>query len=355
VTGGAGFIGHHLVEKLSERDCEITVIDNLSNANGNFLRKVKDALRSQNVSRSHFLRLHHLLDNKNNNNKNKNRTDSEVSLYIDDVRDKDALIEIFKREETDTCFHLASKISVPESIRNPGETIDVNIKGTFNVLEACSAADTKNLLFASSSAVYGEPKALPISEEHSLDPMSPYGASKIAGEALISSFRNTGKIQNGISLRMFNVFGEGQSSEYAGVITKFAERLSSGLQPIIYGDGNQTRDFIFIDDVVDAMLLAAQQDQNERKKTSPVSSVKVRAFNVGTGKVTKIKDLAVMMTKIFNLDLEPIFAQNREGDIINSRADITKLETDLGYLPTHDVELSLNRLFPSRQASSGLN
>jgi len=229
VTGGAGFIGHHLVKRLSALDCKITVIDNLSNANSIFLHKIKSAIQASRVSTFRFVKRN---DNEINN----------VSFYAEDIRNKEELIDIFKSEEIDTCVHLASKISVPESITSPGDTIDVNIKGTFNVLEACSKAEVKNLVFASSSAVYGEPKILPISETEQLDPLSPYGASKIAGEALVSSFRNTGKIQNAVSIRLFNVFGEGQSFGYAGVITKFAERLSASLLPVIYGDGNQTRD-----------------------------------------------------------------------------------------------------------------
>ena len=113
---------------------------------------------------------------------------NDVSFYAEDIRNKDALTDIFKGQEIDTCVHLASKISVQESITNPGDTIDVNIKGTFNVLEACSKTNVKNLVFASSSAVYGESKTLPISEKEQLDPLSPYGASKVAGEALVASF-----------------------------------------------------------------------------------------------------------------------------------------------------------------------
>src|SRR6266849_4684864 len=256
VTGGAGFIGHHLVKRLSAMDCKITIIDNLSNANRIFLHTIKSAIQASSVSTSRFVSL-------NDNGIN------DASFYAEDIRNKDALIDIFKGEEIDTCVHLASKISVQESITNPGDTIDVNIKGTFNVLEACSKADVKNLVFASSSAVYGEPKTLPISEKEQLDPLSPYGASKIAGEALVASFRNTGKIQNAVSIRIFNVFGEGQSSGYAGVITKFAERLSASSPPVIYGDGNQTRDFIFVDDVVSAIVLsAAVADKKQKEKSS---------------------------------------------------------------------------------------
>ena len=256
-----------------------------------------------------------------------------VSFYAEDIRNKDALIDIFKDEEIDTCVHLASKISVQESITNPGDTIDVNIKGTFNVLEACSNTNVKNLVFASSSTVYGEPKTLPISEKEQLDPLSPYGASKIAGEALVASLKNTGKIQNAVSIRIFNVFGEGQSFGYAGVITKFAERLSASLPPVIYGDGNQTRDFVFVDDVVSAIILsagAADKIQEERSSSSPSSYAHI--LNVGTGRALKIRDLAQMMIKIFDLDLEPVFAESRRGDIVNSLADISRLKIVLGFV-----------------------
>jgi UDP-glucose 4-epimerase len=137
VTGGAGFIGHHLVKRLSARDCKITIIDNLSNANSIFLHKIKSAIQASRASTSRFVSLN---DNEIN----------DVSFYAEDIRNKEELIDIFKTEEIDTCVHLASKISVLESIANPGDTIDVNIKGTFNVLEACSQVDLKNFVFASS-------------------------------------------------------------------------------------------------------------------------------------------------------------------------------------------------------------
>ena len=149
------------------------------------------------------------------------------------------------------------KISVTESVTNPSDTLDVNILGTLNVLEACSKSGVRKLVFASSAAAYGEPRTFPISEDHVLNPLSPYGASKAAAEVLISSYRNLNKIPNAISLRFFNVYGIGQSIEYAGVITKFHERLSKGEAPIIFGDGEQTRDFVSVNDVVDAILLAS--------------------------------------------------------------------------------------------------
>ena len=333
VTGGAGFIGHHLVKRLSAMGCKITIIDNLSNANGIFLQTIKRAIQASSVSTSPFVSLN---DNEIN----------DVSFYAEDVRNKNALIDIFKGEEIDTCVHLASKISVQESITNPGDTIDVNIKGTFNVLEACSKVNVKNLVFASSSAVYGEPKTLPISEKEQLDPLSPYGASKIAGEALVSSFRNTGKIQNAVSIRIFNVFGEEQSFRHAGVITKFAERLSARLPPIIYGNGDQTRDFIFVDDVVSAIVLSASvADKIQEEKSSSYPSSYAHILNVGTGKALKIRDLAQMMIKIFDLDLEPVFTESRRGDIVNSLADISRLKIVLDFGPSSEIEPCLKQMF----------
>jgi UDP-glucose 4-epimerase len=334
VTGGAGFIGHHLVKRLSAMGCKITIIDNLSNANGIFLQKIKSAIQASSVSTSRFVSLN---DNEVNN----------VSFYAEDVRNKDALIDIFKSEEIDTCVHLAAKISVPESITNPGDTIDVNIKGTFNVLEACSKVGVTNLVFASSSAVYGEPKTLPISEKEQLDPLSPYGASKIAGEALVSSFRNTGKIQNAVSIRIFNVFGEGQSFGYAGVITKFGERLSAGLPPVIYGNGDQTRDFIFVDDAVSAIMLSSRiaDKKLEEKLPSHLPLSCGHILNVRTGRALKIRDLAQILIKIFNLDLEPVFGDPRRGDIVNSLADISRLETVLGFVPSSEIEPYLKQMF----------
>jgi UDP-glucose 4-epimerase len=333
VTGGAGFIGHHLVKRLSAMGCNISIIDNLSNANGIFLHKIKSAIQASHVSTSRFVSL---------NDKETN----DVSFYAEDIRNKEDLVEIFKDEEIDTCVHLASKISVPESITNPGDTIDVNIKGTFNVLEACSKANVKNLVFASSSAVYGEPKTLPISEKEQLDPLSPYGASKIAGEALVASFRNTGKIQNAVSIRIFNVFGEGQSLGYAGVITKFAERLSASLPPVIYGNGDQTRDFIFVDDVVSAIvLLAGVADKIPEQKSSPYPSSYAHILNLGTGRAVMIRDLAQMMIKIFEIDLEPVFAEPRRGDILNSLADISRLKIVLGFGPSSEIEPCLKQMF----------
>jgi UDP-glucose 4-epimerase len=311
VTGGAGFIGYHLVKRLlSKRNYKIIVIDNLSNGNRNFLEG------SNNRS----------LSNK-------------FSFYKEDIRNKKIILDIFNRERIiDTCIHLAAKINVQDSITNPDDTIDVNVKGTLNVLEACSKNGVKNFIFGSSAAVYGEPKKLPLSEDnHLLEPLSPYGASKVAGEALMSSYRSSKKIKNVISLRFFNVYGEGQNLEYAGVITRFAERLSRGLRPIIYGDGKQTRDFISVNDVVNAILLAATEADKVKISSSDV-------FNVGTGVPISIDDLAQRMIRIFGFDLKPIYYGAREGDIKYIYADTTKSKSILKFIAIEELELCLKRI-----------
>jgi UDP-glucose 4-epimerase len=310
VTGGAGFIGHHLVKRLlSQRNYKIIVIDNLSNGNKNFL------------------------DSSNRSSSNK------FSFYKEDIRNKKSILDIFNHEGIiDTCIHLAAKINVQDSITNPDNIIDVNVKGTLNVLEACSSNGVKNFIFGSSAAVYGEPKKLPLSEdEHLLEPLSPYGASKIAGEALVSSYRRSKKIKNAISLRFFNVYGEGQNLEYAGVITRFAERLSRGSQPIIYGDGKQTRDFVSVSDVVNAILLAVTEADKIKISSSHV-------FNIGTGIPITIDDLVHRMLRIFGIDLKPIYCKAREGDIKYIYADTKKSKSILKFIAIEELESSLKQI-----------
>jgi UDP-glucose 4-epimerase len=210
VTGGAGFIGVQLLKKLlSIKLDKVIVIDNLSNMNPTF----------NNILKSDSL-----------------------SFYKADIRNKQEILDIIKNEPIDTCIHLAAIVSVLDSINNPDYTIDVNINGTYNVLDACSRTRVKNFIFSSSCAVYGESNNTPLSENDPLMPSSPYGASKAAGEVLVSTYRRMKKIQNAISLRFFNVYGENQNPQYAGVITRFIARLSKGLAPTIFGDGEQTRD-----------------------------------------------------------------------------------------------------------------
>jgi UDP-glucose 4-epimerase len=208
------------------------------------------------------------------------------------------------------------------------------------MLEACSCNNVNNFVFASSAAVYGEPKRLPLYENDPLAPLSPYGATKAGGEALASSFAKSGKLQNVTSIRIFNVYGQNQSSQYAGVITRFADRLSRMLPPIIYGDGEQTRDFISVNDVINIIHLLL-----EGKRVLSSSDV----LNVGTGKPTKIKDLAKIMIKIADLDLEPVFAEPKRGDIKDSYADIKKLKANLGFTTFTEIQSGLKQILKHDQ------
>jgi UDP-glucose 4-epimerase len=328
ITGGCGFIGGHLVKRLlrEKRNCKISVIDN----------KLLDQKKNDNSYEKYNNRVVNRHDTKFVFKDNGNQ----VFFYKVDIRNKASILKIFDSQRIDTCIHLAAKISVDDSLINPDDTIDTNIKGTLNMLEACSSNNVKNFVFASSAAVYGKPKCLPIAEDYvAIDVLSPYGASKIAAEALVSSYGNLKKIQRAISLRFFNVYGENQSDEYAGVITKFAIRLSRGLPPIIYGDGKQTRDFIFIDDVVDAIVRSAEPSEDIILSSN--------TFNVGTGIPTRIDDLARRMIRIFGLQLQPIYRKGKKGDVIDSYADMTKSNMILKFTPHKGFEEGLREIVKS--------
>ena len=314
VTGGAGFVGRHLVKHLThhEADAEVTIVDNLSNTEENNLDSYE-------------------------------KSNARISFYRQDIRSQKTLSDLVKRHRIDTCIHLAAKVSVSDSMINPSETIDVNVNGTNVVLAACAENQVQTVIFASSAAVYGEPKMLPIAEDHALKPLSPYGESKMSGEALLDSFNAQKKIKNVVSLRFFNIFGEGQNPTYAGVITKFAERLSQGLPPIIYGTGEQTRDFISVNDVAIAILLAVRAN---------ISGV----FNIGSGRPTSINELARNMIKMFDLDLEPIYKDPLEGDILHSHANVTRAKDLLRFAAIDRIESrqSLLWLFRNPQKNNAV-
>ncbi len=293
VTGGLGQVGSYLVERGLSENYEITILDNFSN------------------------------------NLNNIKFPSNIKIIKGDIRNPKIVKELAAK--ADTIIHTAAQINVNKSIDDPIYDADNNISGTLNLLEAARKSDIKRFVYISSAAVYGDPVTLPINEEHPTNPLSPYGLSKLTGEKYTRLYYNLYELPT-VCLRPFNIFSPRQnpSSPYSGVITKFIEKVRNNRNPIIFGDGNQTRDFVYIEDVVAAIF-----NTIENKKA--VGDV----FNIGTGKPTRIEELAKMIIKVSNKKLEPEFAPSSIGDIRESYADITKAGKILGYKPKYLLEQGL--------------
>jgi len=285
VTGGAGFIGSRLVERLLNLGYDVTVVDNLSTGKKQNLR---EALRN-------------------------------IDFIQGDIRDKEVLKKATRG--VDYVVHLAALISVSESVRLPNLYFDVNVNGTLALLNESSKAGVEKFVFASSCAVYGNPVRIPIGEDHPLRPLSPYAESKLAAERHCRMYSQRKALKTFI-LRLFNVYGPRQDhSQYSGVITQFVRRVSQNQPPIIYGSGEQTRDFIYVDDVVEYVVRTLGSEAEE-------------TYNIGSGKQTTINELAGLVTKIMGKpDLIPLHLPPREGDIVHSLADISKAKAILGYTP----------------------
>ena len=300
VTGGAGFIGSHLVKRLIRAGEDVTVLDNLSTG------------RQQNLG-------HYLLDDR-------------MSFVNGDIRDIENVRSCVMN--ADRVVHLAAIASVPYSIKKPAETHDVNVEGTLNVLKACHEYGIGKLVYASSCAVYGEPRFIPVIEEHGFSATSPYAESKIASEAYCQLFREKYHLQT-VCLRAFNVYGPNQhNSDYGGVITQFMERLKKQQEPIIYGDGEQSRDFIYVDDVVETIARIILTPNNSDG-----------TYNLGSGRATTINQLVRLLQRILgDEEFKPIYAPARQGDIRHSQADIGKAKRQLGFSPLTGLEEGLERL-----------
>ncbi|MEM1588487.1 MAG: NAD-dependent epimerase/dehydratase family protein [Candidatus Bathyarchaeia archaeon] len=293
ITGGAGFIGSHLALYLKQEGYEVIVFDN-------FERSIKNAKTILNGIRIEKL----------------------------DLR-KD-LRKLVKHAKKSVIIHAAAYISAKESINKPLEYLDNNVASTINLLKATSKI-AKKIIYLSSAAVYGNPEYLPIDEEHKLNPINPYGASKLSSEYYVKAYHNLYGVDY-VILRLFNVYGEWQKGEYAGVISKFINKAKKKKPLIIYGDGLQTRDFVYIEDVAKAVKLAIE--------TSDSKGI----YNIGFGKPTTINQLAEIIMKAFSIDEKPIHLPERKGDIKHSYANISKAVKLLGYKPEIDLKKGIEKI-----------
>ncbi len=291
VTGGAGFIGSHLVEKLLSEGHEVIVLDNLSSGSLKNLSKIKE----------------------------------DIFFVKGDVRCSRDVEKAVR--EAECVVHLAALISVEESFKKPLTYNEVNSTGTLVLLKASEHFGVDKFVLISSCAVYGDPLEVPVREDHPLRPASPYAVSKVAAEGYTRTFVDL----HPVILRLFNVYGPRQSLAYAGVITKFAERMLRGDLPIIYGDGEQTRDFVHVSDVVQAIVLSL-----ETKETG--------TFNVGTGEEISVNSLCEIMIELLRFSRRPMHGPARQGDVRRSCADISRAGEVLGYEPKVRLKDGLREL-----------
>ena len=294
VTGGAGFIGSHLADALVELG-NVTIIDDLSSGD--------------------LDNLEHLLKR------------DDVSLERLSVTDLEMMKPHF--EEVDCVFHLAAVSNISSSIADPLQTNEVNVRGTLNVLLASRDSGVKKVVFTSSASVYGDTEVVPTSEGVLPKPLSPYAVSKLAGEHYCDVFSDLYGLET-TSLRPFNVYGPRQdpNSQYAGVIPLFIRALCKGEVPTIDGDGEQTRDFVYVKDVVKAYIRAMDQKAKG-------------AYNIAGGRGISINELYRQVSSILDVDVKPQFGKPRPGDIRHSIADITRAKKNLGFEPKYDIRRGL--------------
>ena len=283
VTGGAGFIGSSIVKKLVARGDDVTVIDNLNTGKEENLKSVID----------------------------------KITFLKDSILNRELLEK--QSQNIDGIFHQAALASVQDSFSKPDEYHHVNVNGTENILKLAKKNDFR-VVYASSSSVYGNPERIPIKESDKKNPINPYAETKLKKEQLAIKYSEMGvKV---IGLRYFNVFGKGQSKEYAGVLKLFLERIRDKLPPKINGDGTQFRDFVYVEDVADANIMSMDSDINHG------------FYNVGTNTSITILELAKTIIKSSGLDIQPIFGPALKGDVQRTIANIDLIKEEIGWEPT---------------------
>jgi UDP-glucose 4-epimerase len=291
VTGGAGFIGSHVAEAFLARDYEVVVVDDLSTG---FERNVPAAAVLERV----------------------------------DIVDEAALARVFSSFSPNVVCHLAAQSSVTVSVHSPERDLSVNVRGTFNVLGEAQKLDAPVVFASTGGALYGDNAPIPSPETTWAEPLAPYGASKQAGEAYVATWGRLHDIPN-VVLRLGNVYGPRQSPHgEAGVVAIFSDRLRQGIAPLVYGDGRQSRDYIYVTDVASAFVLAAEGG-------------KASTFNVGWGREVSVLDLLEVLQRAAPAPLEPSFEPLRTGELKRSALDSTKLRSTLGWEPQVDLEEGL--------------
>jgi UDP-N-acetylglucosamine/UDP-N-acetyl-alpha-D-glucosaminouronate 4-epimerase len=299
VTGGAGFIGSNTVDELVQRGHSVVVLDDLSGGKEDNLAEIRN----------------------------------KITIIKGSITD----IEVVRKamHEAEYVLHLAARTSVPRSVKDPLETNRINVEGTLNVLLAAKEMKVKRVVFAASSSAYGETPTLPKVETMQPQPISPYGVSKYVGELYGQTFLRCYGLET-VALRYFNIFGPRQdpSSPYSGVLAKFCTAFLEDTQPVVFGDGEQTRDFTFVDNTVHANLLACE-----------APNVAGKVFNVGCGGRVSLNDVLKTLRKITGKPLEAKYDPPREGDIRDSQADISQARKSLGYDPQVGFEEGLKLTF----------
>jgi UDP-glucose 4-epimerase len=298
VTGGAGFIGSHLAQRLCRDGHRVRVLDNLATGRLENLEEIRD----------------------------------EIDLIEGDVRDPEQAAAAVRGCEV--VFHEAALPSVPRSVRDPQASHAANATGTVNVLVGCRDEGVRRVVFASSSSVYGSNPKLPKEEEMATMPIAPYAVGKLAAEGYCRAFFEVYGVET-VSLRYFNVFGPRQdpASEYAAVIPRFITAVLAGERPVVYGDGEQSRDFTYVDNAVDANLLAAD-----------ATGVAGRTFNVAGGERISLNEVLRELGRITGREIEAVHAEPRVGDVRHSQADISRARDALGYDPEVSVREGLARV-----------
>jgi len=309
VTGGAGFIGSNMVDELVRRGQEVTVLDDFSSG------------KEANLSSVH----------------------GKIRLIRGSICDFEAAREACNG--VDYVLHLAARTSVPRSVKDPIETNHINVGGTLNVLVAARDAKVRRIVFAASSSAYGETTTQPKTETMPAEPISPYGVTKLAGELYAQVFGRVYGLEN-VSMRYFNVFGPRQdpTSQYSGVLSRFMLAMLEGTSPVVYGDGEQSRDFTFVDNVVDASLRACE---------APGASGKV--FNGGTGLRITLNEVLKLLEKICGRPIRARYDPPRPGDILHSQADITRSREVLHYEPLVNFEEGLRQTWDWYSAAYAKN